>query len=277
VRESGSRSTLVRLDDLLRVGAGDTGTRILNMKYWQGLVGKHREARIFQGSESELSVREVSIQLSPDGMRLQGSLVPGVTDVPELRPGMRLRISLPSGRGWQHFSATACRVLHELAEADAPIGYELLLIPVSDRLKVGDGRRSYHRVEDPDQTSFVLSRPRGLRSVWLDASLLDISAGGFAARIPYEARIGERFSVELPTTEWLPNLEAEVVHIRAVAGPSFWRVGFRLLGLTEKHHSQLQREVLRRERDVLAARRRSVELRERCAPYREQAWSVASK
>ena len=277
IRVSGARSLLVRLDELLRARAGDTGAPSLNMKYWKGLAGKHRVARIFQGAESELSLHEVSIRLSPEGMRLRGSVVPGVRDVPELSPGMRLRVSLPNGRGWQHFTATAARVLRELAEAGVAAGYELLLIPVADRLKMGDGRRSYHRVEDPEQTNFVLSRPRGMQTVWLDAALLDISAGGFAARLPYQPVIGERFSVELPTAEWLPNLEAEVIHIRSGAEPESWRVGFRLLGLTERHHSQLQREVLRRERDVLAERRRSIELQERPASHRELVWLAASK
>jgi len=277
VRPQGSLSTLARLDSVLQAGLGDMGQRIPDMKHWRGLAGSHRVARLFRGSEEEQSLSDVSIRITRRGMRLRGTPIPSAKGSPQLGPGVRLRVSLPSGRGWQHFAATIRRVVHEVGEAAAIATVDLLLIPVAERPQVGDGRRAYHRVEDPDETSFVLSRPRGTRPLWLEAALLDLSAGGFAARIDHRASVGERFAVELPTTEWMPAFEAEVVHIRADAGRNKWRAGFRLLGLTEKHRSQLQREVLRRERDVLAARRRRVEVDERTGKSKRGTWASASK
>ncbi len=263
LRPYGDVELLERLDALLQAGQGDMGLRVPDMKRWRALAGSHRMARLFRGAGQEQSLTDVSVQVTRRGMRLRGTAAPRGTGGPELVPGGRLRVSLPSGRGWQHFSASVRRVVHEVGDSAESSAVDLLLVPVMEGPQVGNGRRAFHRVEDPDQTSFVLSRPRGRGQVWLEATLLDLSAGGFLARMEFRAGLGSRFTVELPTMEWMPALEAEVIHVRAEGSVKAWKVGFRLLGITEKHRSQLQREVLRRERDALSARRRKVDVAER--------------
>jgi len=277
VRPQGSVAALERLDTLLQDGLGEMGFPVPDMKHWSGLAGSHRVARLFRGSAQEQSLSDVSVHFTRRGMRLRGSPISGEPGLPELAPGVRLRISLPSGRGWQHFSASVRRVVHEVGDGAAISALDLLLLPVTERPQVGSGRRAYHRVEDPDETSFVLSRPRGRGPLWLEATLLDLSAGGFAARVEQRVSVGDCFSVELPTLEWMPALEAEVVHVRAATGRDEWRAGFRLLGLTERHRSHLQREVLRRERGALACHRRRVKVDERSNKAAVSGWATASK
>lgn len=262
LRPLGSASGLRRLDAMLQAACGDVDTPMVDLFRFRRLVGKHRVARLFRGASAEGVLDDVDIKVSSSGIRLRGRPRTGVLSAEHFRPGTRIRVTLPKGRGWQQFVGTVRNLVHELGPGASIVAVDLLLLPVADGPKVGAGRRSYHRVSFAEPLSFPIQRLRLVEGDWFAVEMLDLSAGGFAARLPRSVQVGDRFRVDLPTREWSAPMEAEIVHCRPVRGTSdAWLAGFRLLGVTEKHRSLLQREVLRQERVQLAGRRNRTEIR----------------
>jgi c-di-GMP-binding flagellar brake protein YcgR len=152
--------------------------------------------------------------------------------------------------------------VHEVGPGATVSIVDLLLMPMANALSVDSGRRSYHRVSFEQPVSFPLRRMGWTDTEWFTAEMLDLSAGGLGARVSRSVAVGERFRIELPAREACSKMEAEVVHCRPVGRRGGdWQVGFRLLGVTERVRSLLQREVLRQERLELVKRRKRVELR----------------
>jgi hypothetical protein len=262
LRPLGAASGLRRLDAMLQGACGDVDTPMVDLFRWRRLVGLHRVARLFRGASAEGVLEGVEIKVSASGIRLRGRPRTGVLSAEQFSPGTRIRVTLPKGRGWQQFVGTVRNLVHELGPGASIVAVDLLLLPVADGPKVGAGRRSYHRVSFAAPLSFPIRRLRLVEGEWFAAEMLDLSAGGFAARVSRPMKVGDRFRVDLPTREWSAPMEAEIVHCRAVRGASdVWMAGFRLLGVTEKHRSMLQREVLRLERVQLAGRRNQPEIR----------------
>jgi c-di-GMP-binding flagellar brake protein YcgR len=173
-----------------------------------------------------------------------------------MEPGTRLRITLPQGRGWQHFAATVKRIDFRSDPREDVEDVEMVVFPVVDGPHAEDGRRAFHRVSLAEATPFPIQRQRLTEQLRREAHLLDLSAGGFGAVLTEPITVGDLFRVELPLGEWCAPLEAEVVHCRPVRGStSTWQAGFRLVGITERHRSLVQREVLRRERAQMPRRR----------------------
>ena len=256
LRPLGAATGLRRLDAMLQAACGDVDTPMVDLFRWRRLVGMHRVARLFRGAAAEGVLEEVAIKVSPDGIHLRGRPRTGVLAAQHFTPGTRIRVTLPKGRGWQQFVGTVRSLVHELGPGASIVAVDLLLLPVADGPKVGAGRRAYHRVTFGAPLSFPIQRLRLVDGDWFSAEMLDLSAGGFAARMSRPVAVGDRFRVDLPTREWSAPMEAEIVHCRPVRGSSdAWLAGFRLLGVTEKHRSLLQREVLRHERVQLTGRR----------------------
>lgn len=275
----GGTAVVRRLESMLRAARGETSSATVDPTQWLRLAGAHEEARLFRGAAAEGTLRDVRIEVGSEGLRLRGEPVGGGLATRHLDDGMRVRVSLPLGRGWQHFTAAIRRIDRRPGAQAAAGGVELLLVPIADGPKKGHSRRAFHRValdgapavpmrrQEPARRrvpSERVLRPdawrRGARpdAGWFQAEQLDLSAGGFSALVDEPLARGDRLRVELPTTEHCPPLVAEVVHSRpSREEPGRILAGFRLLGLTEQHRSLLQREVLRRERDELARRRRA--------------------
>jgi|GEM_PF-2985755 len=257
LRPLGSVGGLERMDRLLRAGRGDINVGTVDLYRWQRLAGSHRAARLFRGAEAEGTLQQVDIKVTAQGVRLRGRPRSGALATRHLEQGSRIRVSLPQGRGWQHFSATVRQLVHKVGDAATIDSVDLLLIPIADTPTVGNGRRAFHRVSLADSVPFTIQRLKLTEATWFQGEMLDLSAGGFGATVPRRVSVGDQFRVELPMKEWCPPLEAEVVHCRKVRGTAgHWSAGFRLLGVTEKHRAMLQREVLRYERAQLAEKRR---------------------
>jgi hypothetical protein len=262
---STASSVLTRLDGLLHKSRGETSSSTVDLFRWQRLAGSYTVARLFRGASAEGVLEEVELKVTPRGMRLRGKPRANALVADTFSPGTRIRVTLPKGRGWQHFSATVRSLSQDLGAGAVIDSATLLLTPVTEKLATAEGRRAFHRVSFVEAIPFPLQRVRLVDGDWFSADMIDLSAGGFAARVDRPIAVGDRYKVELPTREWCPPLEAEVVHTRADRGgePS-WLAGFRLLGITEKHRSLLQREVLRQER-LQVARKRQVQARRAAA------------
>lgn len=230
------------------------GGQRVDLESWRPLCGSHHTARVFQGAGVEDTLHDAVVDIVAGGLRLCGRSVE--TGRPPFEAGVRVRVTLPDGRGWQHFSAMVGS--HSQASSGQVTSVELLLEPVDAAPRAGPRRRALHRVADHELSPFFVTRAGDPAERLLDARLVDLSAGGFGAWLTERASSGDRFMVELPTAAAGPALLAEVVYARWIPGPQGrTTAGFRFVGLTEGVRARLQREVLRRERVSMMMAKRS--------------------
>lgn len=263
LRPLGPDGLLRRLDVVLQKARRTVARPRIDRERWEKFAGSHRVVRLFRGASEEGVLEAVQVKVSDSGIRLRGRPREGALSSARVDLGSRIRVTVPRGRGWHHFVGTVCNLVEEIGPGAVVESVDLLVLPVADGPSAESGRRSYHRVTFDEPVPVPVQRlGRTGRRDWFTAEMFDLSAGGVGARLSRPVSVGQRYRLTLPVGEECLSLEAEVAHCRMMDGCSdAWVVGFRLLGVTERLRSLLQREVLRQERVALVKRRRRVELR----------------
>lgn len=263
MRPLGRTELLASLYTILKENRGELGLHMVDPDSFKRVAGEHAWVRIFHRAGVEVVMRNIRADVRDDGIHLEGML--GGDDRFVIATGARVRVSIPSGRAVLEFAAS---LVEAQTHADDSRRLSLRLIPGLDEITTTEGRRVFHRIEAPTEDIFVKCfpvggrAPGGQKGVWpgarpppsVEYRLVDISAGGVCLRMPSEPEIGTRMRVRLPTREAVGDLEVEVVHVQAERKESSsYRVGVRVVGITEKVRAVLQREVLRYERQLRAA------------------------
>ena len=219
-----------------------------HVSQWKRCLGSFAAARMLLANGQEQVLYPVVASDSGKGILLTAPVPLRATAT--LFRGARIECELLTMRQGQVFRGTITRLAKDvMLEDDDEPKVEVELFPSSDEPLRRASRRSAHRVEVIERVRVALTmeypempRMRGYLS--------DLSAGGCRVildRGSYPEGISGR--VRIPMKRGAATFECEVLHdLKEVRGEGRSSVGLRFIGLMEQGRSELQREVLWRER-----------------------------
>jgi c-di-GMP-binding flagellar brake protein YcgR len=216
---------------------------------WKRCIGTFAAARLLLANEQEQVLYPVSCQDSTRGILLSAPIPAKATAT--LYRGARIEVELLTMRQGQVFRATITKIIKEEATEDESFEPKILVevFPSSDEPMRRASRRSAHRVEviERVRVALTMEHPQMPR---MRGYLSDLSAGGCRVILDRgfypEGTVGR---VRIPMKRGAATFECEVLHdLKEAKGEGRASVGLRFIGLMEQGRSELQREVLWRER-----------------------------
>ena len=248
---------------------------------WRGVTGKARFMRLVPEDLVEQVYRPAMVVQREDGI----AVVLRENDPWPWKRGAFLRAEVSRPRGVFRFAAQFLRedvdveppreaVSHLGAARDEPLRSMVMMPgPVAPTLQ--PPKRTLLRLPTDESVRIIVveltdvcDAPKGTR---IRGRLADISASGCAIQLTAEIPVGSELMV-IPSGQTQYQFRAEVMGVRTIPEASRldrtmeFEMGLRFMGINESRLSWLQREILRRQRKLVAIRAASDDLDDDALP-----------